>query len=74
MNSFLKNVLKTIKKYNLITPGDTVLVGVSGGADSVALLKSLISLKETLKIKKIVQHQITLGGTFFQCFCYNLSL
>ena len=53
MNSFLKNVLKTIKKYNLITPGDTVLVGVSGGADSVALLKSLISLKETLKIKKI---------------------
>lgn len=53
MNSFLRNVYKTIKKYNLIEPDDTVLVGVSGGADSVALLKSLISLKETLKIKKI---------------------
>ena len=53
MNSFLRNVYKTIKKYNLIEPDDTVLVGVSGGADSVALLKSLISLKETLKINKI---------------------
>lgn len=53
MNSFLNSVYKTIKKYNLISPGDTVLVGVSGGADSVALLKSLISLKEILKIKKI---------------------
>ncbi len=53
MNSFLRNVYKTVKKYNLINPDDTVLVGVSGGADSVALLKSLISLKEILKIKKI---------------------
>ena len=53
MNNFLRSVYKTVKKYNLIAPGDTVLVGVSGGADSVALLKSLINLKEILKIKKI---------------------
>jgi tRNA(Ile)-lysidine synthase len=31
-------VLSTIRKYNLVDPLDRILVGVSGGADSVALL------------------------------------
>lgn len=39
-------VLKTIKKQKLVTKGDKVLVGLSGGKDSVALLKILNILKE----------------------------
>ncbi len=49
-----EKVLKTINKYNLISSGDTVIVGLSGGADSVSLLLSLCGLKERLGIKKIV--------------------
>jgi uncharacterized protein (TIGR00269 family) len=39
-------VLKTIRKQKLITKGDKVLVGLSGGKDSVALLNILNILKE----------------------------
>ena len=44
--SIEKKVLKTIKKQKLVTKGDKVLVGLSGGKDSVALLKILNILKE----------------------------
>lgn len=44
-------VLKTIKKQKLIDKGDKVLVGLSGGKDSVALLKILNILKE----KRIIE-------------------
>ncbi|MBQ6218868.1 MAG: TIGR00269 family protein [Methanosphaera sp.] len=49
--SIEKKVLKTIKKQKLITKGDKVLVGLSGGKDSVALLKILNILKE----KRIIE-------------------
>ncbi len=39
----LEKVKNTISKYNLLSPTDNVLVGLSGGADSVALL---VCLKE----------------------------
>lgn len=45
-NSIEKQVLTTIRKQKLITKGDKVLVGLSGGKDSVALLKILNILKE----------------------------
>lgn len=49
--SIEEKVLKTIKKQKLITKGDKVLVGLSGGKDSVALLKILNILKE----KRIIE-------------------
>ena len=42
MNSFLKNVLKTIKKYNLIKTKDTEMVGVSASAHGEARLPSFV--------------------------------
>lgn len=49
-----EKILKTINKYNLIDKDDIVVVAVSGGPDSMALLNSLYNLREKLKIKKIV--------------------
>lgn len=51
-----EKVVETIKKYNLIESGDTVLVGVSGGPDSICLLHILNELKETLNFKIYVAH------------------
>ncbi len=44
-----QNVLRTIRKYGMIAPGDHVLVGLSGGPDSVFLLALLIKLRPLLQ-------------------------
>ena len=49
-------VLKTIKTYNLINKGDKVVVGVSGGPDSICLLHVLYTLKQELGIEIFVAH------------------
>ncbi len=46
----------TIEKYGMLKKGDRVVVGVSGGPDSVALLHILNSLKEIYKIGLHVAH------------------
>lgn len=40
-----EKVLGTIKKYNLIENGDKIVIGVSGGPDSIALLNVLLEIK-----------------------------
>ena len=44
MNKLLETVRRTIAEYAMLTPGETVLAALSGGADSVALLLSLLEL------------------------------
>ncbi len=51
-----QKILKTIQKYNLIQKGDKVVVGVSGGPDSMCLLDILCLLKEKLHIEIVVAH------------------
>lgn len=49
-------VLDTIKKFNMIKSGDTIVVGVSGGPDSMSLLHFFLSFKNFFKIKIVVAH------------------
>ncbi len=44
MSGFLKRTASTIERFAMLAPGETVVVGLSGGPDSVCLLKSLKSL------------------------------
>lgn len=46
-------VLQTIKEYKMFSPGDSVLIGVSGGADSTALLHLLYELKAELGLSTL---------------------
>ena len=49
-------VLNTIKRYEQIKSGDTIVVGVSGGPDSICLLNVLKNLQNELKINIVVAH------------------
>ena len=51
-----QKVLNTIKKYSLIENGDSVVIGVSGGPDSICLLHVLNNLKKELNFKIFVAH------------------
>lgn len=56
MHPFVLSVKKTIKKYEMLHPGERVVVGVSGGADSMALLHALWNLRQDLHLSLVVAH------------------
>ncbi len=56
MHELAQRLLKTIRKQELLRPGDRVGVAVSGGADSVALLFLLEELRAELGIVLSVAH------------------
>lgn len=41
-----EKILRTIKKYKLIEEGDIIVLGISGGPDSMCMLNSLINLSK----------------------------
>ncbi len=51
-----QRVLATIRRHNMMRPGDRIGAGVSGGADSVALLHLLAELRAKLGIGIFVLH------------------
>jgi tRNA(Ile)-lysidine synthase len=53
---FLDKLRKTLREHHLIERGDTVVVAVSGGADSVALLMGLFMLTEEFGYRLVVCH------------------
>ena len=53
----MKNkVLDTIKKYNLIETKDKIVLGVSGGPDSISMLNILNEIKNELNFEIYVAH------------------
>lgn len=56
MNGLAQSVATYIRKYDLLRPGDRVGIAVSAGADSVALLRLVLELRDELGIVLSVVH------------------
>lgn len=78
-----ERVLKTIRNYDMLKPGDKVLVAVSGGPDSVFLLHILVYLNKKLKLGEILVANLDHGirgkesredSDFVKCLSADLGL
>lgn len=76
-----EEILKTIETYNLIEKNDKIVIGVSGGPDSICLLHVLYGLKEKLGIEIVVAHVnhmlrdvADLETEYVQSFCKKLGI
>lgn len=61
MKTILDKIRKTIKEHNMMVKGDAVVVGLSGGPDSVCMMHALCALKEELEIREICGVHINHG-------------
>jgi len=52
----LKDVERYLRKHRLVRPGERVGLAVSGGADSVALLRAFVELAPSLGVVLVVLH------------------
>ena len=76
-----QKILQTIKKYNLIEENDSIVIGVSGGPDSICLLHVLNELKKELNFKIYVAHinhmireEADNETEYVKEFCENLGI
>jgi tRNA(Ile)-lysidine synthase len=53
---FVEKVLQTVRRHGMLAGGEPVLVGVSGGADSVALLHTLQAVRSRFSLTLHVLH------------------
>jgi tRNA(Ile)-lysidine synthase len=53
---FIQQAVNTIKKYNMLQPGEQVVIAVSGGADSVSLFYALLRIQPEWGLKLHVAH------------------
>lgn len=76
-----EQVIDTIKKYNLIKENDSIVIGVSGGPDSICLLHILNEIKNELNFKIYVAHinhmireEADEETEYVKDFCENLGI
>ncbi|WP_250277799.1 tRNA lysidine(34) synthetase TilS [[Clostridium] colinum] len=77
-----KIALNTIYTHNLICNNDHIIVGVSGGADSICMLHFLYSIKEKFNLKITAVHinhcmrgeESDQDNKFVVDFCNNLNI
>lgn len=55
-NKLLRTVEQTVTTYGMLKPKDSVVIGVSGGPDSVALLHVLLTLAPRFSLRLVVAH------------------
>ncbi|MHB8997265.1 MAG: tRNA lysidine(34) synthetase [Armatimonadota bacterium] len=53
---FQRRVARTMRRYGMVSGGDTIAVAVSGGKDSTALLHSLWNLRHRLHLTVVALH------------------
>lgn len=51
-----KKVFQWMEQHHMVTPGDGIVVGVSGGADSMCLLALLLRLRDRIPLTLYVVH------------------
>lgn len=51
-----EKVLQTVKKFDMISFNDRILIGISGGPDSVTLLNILLSFKKRYNLSFFIAH------------------
>lgn len=76
-----QQALDTIKKYNLIENGDSIVIGVSGGPDSICLLHILNKLKNEIgfniyvaHINHMIRKEADEETEYVKKFCENLGI
>ena len=78
-----EKVLQTIKKYNLIENGDKIVIGVSGGPDSICLLDVLNNIKRkkiidfdiyVAHINHMIREEASNDMIFVKEFCYKKNI
>lgn len=76
-----QKVQKTIQKNNLIQPNDKLVLAVSGGPDSLAMLDILNDLKTEMKIDFVVAHvnhmireEAEADEKFVEQFCKKINM
>ncbi len=72
----VEKVLKYVERYRMIEPGDTIVAGISGGADSVCLLFMLIEIGkripfsiEAVHVNHMIRQDAASDAAFVERVC-----
>lgn len=77
----IDGVVKTIRQFNMIEEGDKIVVGVSGGADSVCLLLNLVEYQrqknfelQVVHVNHLIRDDAAQDAEFVKKLCLRLNI